>query len=749
MVRRDHAKLIYDISEISGLFADANSLENFLQKIVELVALHMHCDVCSIYLYDEKQQLLTLKATQGLKAGAVDRVKLKLGEGLTGLAVKELRSVRERNASKVTGYQYFPDIGEEPFESFLAVPILRGQSRIGALVIQNTPKSFFNDNDEYALKAIASQLANTIESTKLLIELKEKPSTAELAVSPQGLKFIKGRVGAQGLAYGQAFIFRARNLLEDAYQISQKQSLDLDDFYHSVEEVEQYLLDLQQKVEERLSDVASLIFTAQILMLKDPSLIDSIVKDIDAGIHPAVAVVRTTEQYIRMFDNLPNQYLKEKREEVLDIGRMILESLAGRLKTSLDYTDKVVISRELLSSDILKLSSQKAEGVVILSGGITSHVSILARSLGIPLVIAEAPQLLSLSAQDYVLLDGEQGNVFINPEADVVDKFRIQQKTALKAKELSLNFTRETFTKDGERVYLFANINLLNDVHVAQQMKAEGIGLYRTEFPFIVRSNFPSEEEQYLIYKKLIDGAPGQEVTFRTLDIGGDKVLSYYDYEKERNPFLGMRSIRFSLKHKDVFKAQLKAILRAGGGANLRIMFPMISSLDEFREAKEIVLECIYELSSARILCHKNPQIGLMLELPSVIEIMEELAQEADFFSLGTNDFIQYMLAVDRTNEKVADLFLPHHPSILRAFKRIADVCQKYGKDLCVCGDMAHDMKYIKFFLGIGIHKFSLDPQYLLKVKEQFSEIEYSSLKKKVEDILAKGTVKVVKEYFA
>ena len=219
-----------------------------------------------------------------------------------------------------------------------------------------------------------------------------------------------------------------------------------------------------------------------------------------------------------------------------------------------------------------------------------------------------------------------------------------------------------TKTKDGTRVQLLANLNLLSDLKHAKAVAAQGVGLYRTEFPFMVRSDFPTEEEQYIVYKKVVDALDGQELTFRTLDIGGDKILSYYDYGKEQNPFLGMRSIRFSLKHKDVFLQQVRAILRAGVGADLKIMFPMISSLDEFLDAKAIVLECIKDLSLEGIACHKKPKIGLMIELPAVLEIIDDLAEEADFFSIGTNDFVQYMLAVDRTNEKVAEFYLPHHP---------------------------------------------------------------------------------------
>ena len=258
----------------------------------------------------------------------------------------------------------------------------------------------------------------------------------------------------------------------------------------------------------------------------------------------------------------------------------------------------------------------------------------------------------------------------------------------------------------------------------------------------MVRSDFPSEEEQYIVYKKLTEALPGKEITFRTLDIGGDKVLSYYDYGKEENPFLGMRSIRFSLKHRDIFKQQLRAILRAGIDSQLHIMFPMISSLDEFHEAKELVLRCIQDLKKERSPCHEHPKIGLMVELPSLLEIIEALAKEADFFSIGTNDFVQYMLAVDRTNEKVAEFYLPHHPAILRSFKRIVDAAHQYKKEVAICGDMAHNEKYVFYLLGIGIRKLSLDCRYIPKIQKVIENIEINEARSRTAQLLVQTRIR-------
>lgn len=746
-MKRDHAKLICDIGELSGLFTDTKTLEAFLQKIVEMISEHMQSEVCSIYLYYEDTDQLVLRATKGLNPHSVGNVMMKLGEGLTGLALKEGRTICERNASSKSNFKYFPDIGEEKFESFLAVPIVRGQTKIGVIVIQNSQKNYFKENDIKAFKAVTSQLANTIETAKLLMTLNERRGEEQKEIIPSKLelKFIKGRVGSSGFAFAKSVVVdqgpnRILSLQEEF------DSFSLEDFYRAVSLAQKQLEDFQKQIEERLSDVASLIFTAQILMLKDQTFIEAIVELINQGTNPPLAIITVVKNYVEMFSKISNPYLREKNQDVRDIGNRLLKNLTGVGEKTIGYEGRIVIAEELFPSDALKLSTQKVAGIILLSGGVSSHLSILLRSLNMPLVIADPPELLNLPEGTNILLDAEQGNIYINPAKSIVETFMEKERVRRTIDQLKNSVTPRTHTQDGASIKLLANINLLGDVHLARAFKAEGIGLYRTEFPFIVRSDFPSEEEQYIVYKKLVDSMPDSEITFRTLDIGGDKVLSYYHHVKEENPFLGMRSIRFSLKHKDVFAQQIRAILRAGYRADLKIMFPMISSLDEFLEAKEMVLESMASLKKEKMACHEHPAIGIMLELPSVLEIIEDLAREADFFSIGTNDFIQYMLAVDRTNEKVAEFYLPHHPSILRAFKRILEAASLFKKEVSICGDMAHDEKYIPYFLGIGVRRISIDPRYLPKIQKAISRIELHKARKDVEVLLGKAKIKEVAE---
>ena len=753
-MKRNHTQLICDIGELVGLFVDTTSLEAFLQKIVEMVSEHMGSEVCSIYLFYEETQELVLKATRGLKHEAIGKVRLKLGEGLTGLAVKEMRPVCERNASKASGYRYFPEIGEEAYESFLAVPIVRGQTRIGALVIQNKRKDYFNAEDVQAVRAIASQLANTIEIAKVLISLEEKQpigslreeyKTAESA--GEELRRIPCRIGSAGMAVGRAVVGDERYSLQRLREEARNKHYSLEDFRTALRRTESELEDSQRQIEEKLADVASLIFAAQILMLKDEAFVGAMTELIRLEVSPPEAVVRVVERYVQMFDKLSNSYLREKRQDVQDIGKRLLLHLVGDRGGLQDHKDSIIIVQELYPSELLKLSSQGVRGIILLSGGITSHLSILARSLEIPLVITETPQLLRLPADTQILLDAEDGFVHINPSKNVLDLFSKREKQLARPSSPMGSAKTATKTKDGTPIQLLANLNLLNDLEHAKAVAAQGVGLYRTEFPFMVRSDFPTEEEQYIVYKKVVDALDGQELTFRTLDIGGDKILSYYDYGKEQNPFLGMRSIRFSLKHKDVFLQQVRAILRAGVDADLKIMFPMISSLDEFLQAKAIVLECVEHLSHEGIRCHKDPAIGLMIELPAVMEIIDDLAQEADFFSIGTNDFVQYMLAVDRTNEKVAEFYLPHHPAILRSLKKVIDAADSHGKEVSICGDMAHDERYVSYLLGIGLRRLSLDSSYIPKIRAAIQRIDLDDARAKTDRLLRLKTIENIDRF--
>lgn len=713
----DSERLLYDINELNHLFRDSASVETLLNKAVEMVAERTRAAVCSIYLYNPEKRELTLRATRGLNPESVGRVRLKLGQGLTGLALKEMRTICEPDASHNPHYQFFPGIFEERYNAFLAVPIARGLSKMGVLVLQRETNQCFSEPDIVALETVASQLGNIIENAQFIMGIHEPPQEKPKG-PPAELKFIKGKMAAEGFAYAPAMVLDKHKSLSFLLRHDYGRTYTLEEFHKAVAATENQLEELQEQVEHKLSDAASLIFAAHLMILKDRDFLGRIIERIEAGENAPVAAAQVAMSYMQSFLASDSAYMREKANDIEDLAVRIVNNLVREGDEINVYRDHVIVTRGLFPSDLLKLSSEGADAVVLVGGGVTSHIAILARSLAMPMVITDTFELLSVPDGTPLLIDAEMGNIFVDPDDHVLDTFWTRQRARLSLADQKSLMQPVTTTADGARVQLLCNINLLTDLKVANELNCDGIGLYRTEFPFIIRTTFPTEAEQYVIYRKLVESMPGKPVTFRTLDAGGDKILSYYHDIKEQNPALGMRSIRFSLQNKTIFAEQIRAILRAGAGADLRIMFPMISSLDEFCEAKEVVHESVALLAEHGLEYNEKPKLGMMVELPSVVDLVDEFAREADFFSIGTNDLIQFLLGVDRTNESVADFYLPHHPSVLRTLNRIARSAQEHGCDLSICGDMAHQTRYIPFLLGIGVRTFSVDPVYLLRTQQ-------------------------------
>ncbi|MGD0838765.1 MAG: phosphoenolpyruvate--protein phosphotransferase [Polyangia bacterium] len=736
---RDHAKLICDLGELAAIITDASDLDAMLQKIVDTVAPHMQADVCSVYLFDEAHQELVLRATRGLLPDSVGRVRLRPGEGLTGLAFAERRPICEADAPSNPSYRFFPGIGEEQYRSFVAVPILRGRRPIGAMTLESRLTGHFSAEDVQVFRAITMQLATTIEMARLLLTL-ETPSAGSPGADMPELRLVHGQVGAEGCAVGETVIIRQPSLAE-IRALMGSSTLKMADFRRAVADTEKQLEHLEKLAGERLSDITAVIFSAQLLMLRDQSWLGAMEEQIAAGAPPAEGVYRVILEYVQRFERMDNAYMREKRYDVMDVGRRLLANLSGHRDTQSGREGRIAIAAELLPSEVLKLGLEKVGGIVLLSGGITSHVAVLARSLDLPLIFADEPRLLDLAEGTRVVLDARQGNLYIAPSEEVEQRFREQEEARRSAFEQADEMRPQSFTADGTRVRLLANINLIADVEVARSYRAEGIGLYRTEFPFMIRNDFPSEEEQLQIYRRLMEGMPGCEITFRTLDVGGDKMLSYFDYGAEANPFLGLRSIRFSLRHREVFLQQVRAILRAAHDTEVRIMFPMISSPDELAAAADAVDECRATLKRDGLPGCQRVQLGMMIEVPSVLEMMDELSRRADFFSIGTNDFVQYMLAVDRTNVHVADLYVPHHPAVLRGLHRAVSAALRNERDVSVCGDMAHDPRFVRFLLGIGVRKFSMSSRYLPRVQKAIALTHLDQARAFAQQLLAQSTV--------
>lgn len=485
------------------------------------------------------------------------------------------------------------------------------------------------------------------------------------------------------------------------------------------------------------------------MILKDPKFVDSVRDQIKKGVPASRAMRSVAQRYIELFSESPHPYIREKVHDIEDLAGRLLNNLhSSPVDGGCESSGRVVIARDLYPSELLKLAAEGAAGIVLTDGGVTSHVAIIARALKIPMVLAQNRELMQLPADIPVLLDGEVGNVYVNPTPDIVRRFdarnRARRKIADRKTPMQFDITR---TADGTRVHLQANINLLSELPLARKMGAEGIGLYRTEFPFIIRPAFPSETEQYLVYRQVVTAMGGKPVVFRILDIGGEKTLAYTDTVSENNPELGLRSIRFALAYRDIFEHQVRAILRAAAGAaSVGIMFPLISSPDEFFRARQVVHECLEDLRQEGLDHHDHPSIGMMVELPSVVETMAEFALETDFFAVGTNDFVQYMLGVDRGNKHVAEYYCTEHPAVLRSLARVVNIADRHNRPISICGEMGHDDAMLPFLLGIGIRRLSIDPQFMPAVQRRISHLEIDACKDHSRRLLAAGSIDAVRK---
>ena len=750
MAQKDTVELICNVGELTSLFESQAGLTGFLQKVVSLVAYHMKAAACSIYLFDEDSQELILTANQGLNPEFVGKLRIKLGDGITGMALKELRAIREGRVSQNPNFKFVPNLHEEQYLAFLAVPILHGNRKVGALVVQDPQPNYFTDNDVKAFRAIAAQLASTIENAKLLMSLhdqkKESKATPEtpdiLAGTP---RFVHGVSACEGIAIGHALKLSGIDHEWDTGQNDSTEPLTEEDFVRAIRQTEEQLAELQRQLSERMADIASLIFDAHILILKDEEFSGVMLKKIRKGIPPEQAIREVVDNYLSLFEKSTSLSLQEKVHDVRDVSIRLMANLRMRTSAPVDYRGQIALAGNLLPSDLLKLSAQRAEGIILIGGGVTAHVSVLARTLRIPMVILKEPPLAEneRGADTTIILDADQGNLMINPSQEILVHYHAIMETR-KDTSLELPTHSTTATKDGRRIRLMANINLLSELPTAQRMKAEGIGLYRSEFPFIVRNDIPSEEEQYRVYRRIIESMPEQEVILRTLDVGGDKLLSYYPGSAEANPALGLRAIRFSLRNKDMFTQQLRAMLHAGAGRPLNIMFPLIASLDDFRMARAITAECVQLLKAEHTHCNENLRLGVMIEVPSAVELAGDLAREADFLCIGSNDLIQYTLAVDRTNERIADLYVSHHPAVLRAIMRVINGALAHGKPVSLCGDMAIDQNVIPVLIGLGLRTFSMDPRRIPGVQAFINSLCFTETCQLADEIMEMGSIKAV-----
>jgi phosphotransferase system enzyme I (PtsP) len=712
--------------------AEPVSAQERLDKIVVLIAANMVAEVCSVYVL-RVDNTLELYATEGLNRQAVHQTVMDVSEGLVGLVAREATSINLSEAHEHPAFSYRPETGEEIYHSFLGVPILRAGNTLGVLVVQNRARRTYSEEEEEALQTTAMVLAEMIASGEL--SSLAKPGAEPAAHHAMS---ITGSALAEGLALGHVVLHEPRvvvtNFIADDVP---KELKRLDDAIAAVR------ADLDVMLERR--DVADGgehrdVLEAYRMFAYDQGWMHRMHEAVVTGLTAEAAVERVQSDTRARMLRQTDPYLRDRLHDLDDLANRLMRQLMGRdhapAREQLPE-NAILVARAMGPAALLDYDRKRLRGLVLEEGGPTSHVSIVARALGIPAVgeIANATGLVD--SGDAIIVDGSSGEVHVRPSAEVENAYveRVRLRASKQAQYRALR-DRPCVTKDGEPVTLMLNAGLVIDLPHIEETGAAGIGLFRTELQFMVSPNFPRTSEQLTLYRAVLDAAGKRPVTFRTLDIGGDKVLPYMRSFEEENPALGWRAIRLGLDRPGLLRIQIRALLKAAGGRELKVMFPMVATVDEFNQAKVLVE---YELTHLRKHGHTLPEVvevGTMLEVPSLLFQLEELLERVDFLSVGSNDLLQFLYAADRGNARVSQRFDPLSAPVLRALRAIVKAGRKHRKLVTLCGELASKPLGALALVAIGFRALSVTPSALGPVKAMLLELDVRKAQKLIDPLI-------------
>lgn len=562
----------------------------------------------------------------------------------------------------------------------------------------------------------------------------------------------KGTGASPGIALGKALVVEHKELVIEKRTITDVDA-EIAKLRDAVQVSKVELEKVKEKAAKELGEAEAEIFGAHLLVLEDPELTGAAESKIaDEKVNADYALNEIKEMFVAMFESMDNEYMRERAADIKDVTNRVLRHLLGIKVVDLSALDEevVLVAHDLTPSDTATMNKKMVLGFLTNIGGRTSHTAIMARTLEIAAVVGLTDITENVKDGDFVVFNGDTGEVIINPDEETKAAYAAKKQVFEEEKKaLELLKGKESVTLDGRRVELAGNIGTPNDIEGLIKNDAEGVGLYRTEFLYMDSDKLPEEDTQFEAYKAVLEGMSGKPIVIRTLDIGGDKKLDYLPLDEEMNPFLGYRAIRLCLDRTDIFKTQLRALYRASVYGKLRIMFPMISSLEELLQAKEIVKEVQAELDAEGIAYAKDVEIGMMIEVPSAAVISDVLAKHVDFFSIGTNDLIQYTTAVDRMNQKISYLYNQFNPAVLRLIKMVIDNAHKEGKWVGMCGEAAGDQMMIPILLGFGLDEFSMSPISILPARKLITSVNEADMKKFADEVLAMGTAEEIKAHVA
>ncbi|EIK98497.1 phosphoenolpyruvate-protein phosphotransferase PtsP [Pseudomonas sp. M47T1] len=712
----------------------AKDLKTALGIIVLRVKEAMGSQVCSVYLLDPETNRFVLMATEGLNKRSIGKVSMAPNEGLVGLVGTREEPLNLENAADHPRYRYFAETGEERFASFLGAPIIHHRRVVGVLVIQQKERRQFDEGEEAFLVTMSAQLAGVIAHAEATGSIR---GLGRQGKGIQEAKFV-GVPGSPGAAVGTAVVMLPPadlDVVPDKAVTDITAELQL--FQTALEGVRNDMRTLSAKLATQLRPEERALFDVYLMMLDDASLGSEVTNVIKTGQWAQGALRQVVTEHVNRFELMDDAYLRERASDVKDLGRRLLAYLQEARQQTLVYPDNTILISEELSPAMLgEVPEGKLVGLISVLGSGNSHVAILARAMGIPTVMGLVDLPYSKVDGIQMIVDGYKGEVYTNPSEVLAKQFaEVVEEERQLAQGLDALRELPCVTLDGHRMPLWVNTGLLADVARAQQRGAEGVGLYRTEVPFMINQRFPSEKEQLAIYREQLAAFHPLPVTMRSLDIGGDKALSYFPI-KEDNPFLGWRGIRVTLDHPEIFLVQTRAMLKASEGLNnLRILLPMISGTHETEEALHLIHRAWGEVRDEGTDV-PMPPVGVMIEIPAAVYLTRELARQVDFLSVGSNDLTQYLLAVDRNNPRVADLYDYLHPAVLQALQHVVTEAHAEGKPVSICGEMAGDPAAAVLLMAMGFDSLSMNATNLPKVKWMLRQISLGKAKELLAQLL-------------